>query len=106
MCKQEGNRMSDTMMKARIVRIKRQEGKTGLFYATSPDLKGLLVAEPTLDALDRAVPQAISDLYAACGIAVMVTKVEETEPDVRTWVAVPAMIAREALNRVSGSEAS
>ena len=54
--------------RARIVRVKIEEGRTGLFYATSPDLKGLLVAEPTMDALEAAVPQAIADLYAVAGV--------------------------------------
>jgi hypothetical protein len=93
----EGFKMSDATMKARIVRVKREEGKTGLFYATSPDLKGLLVAEPTLDGLERAIPQAIRDLYLACGVDVVVTRADETEDETRTWVAVPAVIARQAL---------
>jgi hypothetical protein len=47
------------------------EGAAGLFYATSPagearpDLKGLLVAEPTLVGLEEAVPKAIAALAAA-----------------------------------------
>ena len=41
--------MTTATMKARIVRVKIEEGKTGLFYATSPDLKGMLVAEPTIN---------------------------------------------------------
>jgi hypothetical protein len=88
-------------MRAHIVRIKREEGKTGLFYATSPDLKGLLVAEPSLDALDRAVPQAIQELYAACGVNVVVTRVDEQEEDYRTWVAVPAIIAKEPVEKLA-----
>lgn len=91
--------MTETTMRARVVRIKREEGKTGLFYATSPDLKGLLVAEPTLDALDKAVPQAIRDMYWACGVEVVVTRAEEPDDDLRTWVAVPAIIAKEALEK-------
>jgi hypothetical protein len=62
------------MKKAKVVRIKVEEGKTGLFYATSPDLKGLLVAEPTIDALDVAIPKVITDMFAACGVAVVVTQ--------------------------------
>jgi hypothetical protein len=88
--------MSDATMKARIVRIKCEKGKTGLFYATSPDLKGLLVAEATIDALQTAIPKAIRDMYAASGVDVLVSPVDEPD-DGRTWVAVPAVIAREAL---------
>ena len=39
----------------------------GLFFATSPDIRGLLVAETSLDELWRAIPGAISDLRAAAG---------------------------------------
>ena len=66
--------MTSTLTKAKVLRVKVEEGKTGLFYATSPDLKGLLVAEPTIDALEEAIPGAITDLFAACGVMVVVTK--------------------------------
>jgi hypothetical protein len=66
--------MIDTM-KARIVRIRIDEGKAGLFYATSPDLKGLLVAEPTIDELETEIPKAITALYAAYDVDVVVTAV-------------------------------
>lgn len=49
-------------------RIEVNEGKTGLYYATSPDFKGLLVAEPTLIGVLAAVPpRAIDDLKKARG---------------------------------------
>jgi hypothetical protein len=66
--------MTSGSLKARIVRVKVQEGKTGLFFATSPDLRGLLVAEPTMEALWDAVPTTIRDLYAACGEHVVVSR--------------------------------
>ncbi|MDJ0941918.1 MAG: hypothetical protein QNJ30_00510 [Kiloniellales bacterium] len=84
--------------KAKIVRVRTEEGETGLFYATSPDLPGLLVAEPTMDALEDAIPLAIADLYRASGIGVVVSKVESEEDGLRPWVAFPAEIARAALN--------
>jgi hypothetical protein len=91
--------MSDSAaMMARIVRIKREEGKTGLFYATSPDLKGLIVSASTLDALDRKTPGAIAEMYAACGVDVVVTRVDEQQADdFRSWVAVPTAVAKRAL---------
>ena len=89
--------VSNVSMKAQIVRVKIEEGKTGLFYATSSDLKGLLVAEPDLDALDSAIPKAIADLYEACGVKVVVTKVEDDDNDLHPWVAVPVVIAQKAL---------
>ncbi len=47
------------------VTVKKEQGKAGLFYATSPDLKGLLVAEKTLEALEKAIPKAIKALAKA-----------------------------------------
>ena len=52
----------------RTIRVEYKEGSTGLIYATSPDLKGLLVAKPTMDELVAAVPEAIADLFAAAGV--------------------------------------
>lgn len=65
--------MTDATMKPRIVRLEFERGKAGLFYATSPDLEGLLVAAPTVEALHREIPKAISDLYAARGVEVIVS---------------------------------
>jgi hypothetical protein len=86
---------ADQRMMAKIVRIQRSEGQTGLFYATSPDLKGLLVAEPTLDALEKNIPHAIRDLYAACGEDVLVTRLADDTKQFRSWVAMPAHVARD-----------
>ena len=88
--------MSDAMPKARLVRIRCERGKAGLIYATSPDLHGLLVAEHTIEAMTEAIPKAIRDMYAASGVEVVVSAVEEPEEG-HTWVALPAAIAREAL---------
>lgn len=42
-----------------------ERGETGLFYVTSPDIKGLLVAEKTWTGAIKAVPKALVDLEAA-----------------------------------------
>lgn len=89
--------ITNTAPRARIVRVRIEEGRTGLFYATSPDLKGLLVAEPTLDALDAAVPLAIADLYSVAGVQVLVSKADDGNDELRPWVAFPADVARAAL---------
>jgi len=87
-------------MRAKLVHIKIQEGKAGLFYATSQDLKGLLVAEPSLDALERAIPSAIADLYRAGGFSVVVTKVDDASREgTSPWVAFPAEVAKAELER-------
>ena len=81
-------------LKAKIVRIQIKEDD-GLFLATSTDLKGLLAAEKTLDALQREIPKSIVALYAACGVEVVATMIE----DGNDWVAVPVLAAREALEK-------
>lgn len=88
-----------TSMKAKIVRVKVEEGKAGLFYATSPDLRGLLVAEANIDDLDIAISKGITDLYAACGERVVVTKAQDADPDFFPWVAIPAEVARKVMEQ-------
>lgn len=85
--------MTGTLTKAKLVRVKVEEGKTGLFYATSPDLKGLLVAEPTIDALEEAIPKVITDMFAACDTAVVVTKAADG------WIVMSVEQAHEAIKR-------
>lgn len=80
--------------RATIVRVKIEQGKAGLFYATSPDLRGLLVGRPDLEALFEAIPQAIADLYAARGIEVVVTIAKDDDPEFFPWVAIPTAVAR------------
>jgi hypothetical protein len=91
--------MTTTTMKARRVRIRIEEGKTGLFYATSPDLKGLLVAEPTMDALHRAIPECIRALYAACDVDVVVTEMDDGDEEYSPWIAIPSALAKAALGQ-------
>lgn len=52
--------------------IKVEAYKTGLSFATSPDVKGLLVAKSTMAELDARIPEAIKELYAVCGVEVEV----------------------------------
>jgi hypothetical protein len=93
--------MTDATMGPRVVRVEREQGKAGLFYATSPDLKGLLVAEQTREALEKAIPKAIKDQYAACGVEVIVSPADDPPEDQEMWVAFPTAIAREALRRLT-----
>jgi hypothetical protein len=86
--------MATTLTRASIIRVKIEQGKAGLFYAISPDLPGLLVAEPTVDALNEAIPQAIADLYAAQDIEVVVTMGKDADPVFYPWVAIPTEVAR------------
>ena len=51
------------------IRVEVKEGKTGLFYATSPDLRGLLVTGRSADELERNIPEAIGDLSKAMNVS-------------------------------------
>jgi hypothetical protein len=73
---------------AHVVRVKRDRGDSGLFYATSPDLIGLAINRPTLLELDAAIPQAITDLFLARDIAVVVTAAAQQDAYMR-WIATP-----------------
>jgi hypothetical protein len=81
--------MSGTL-EARLIRIEFQTGTTGSIYATSPDIRGLLVSRMTLDELAEALPQAITDMYAACGKDVVVSRAKGEAIVGEAWVALPA----------------
>lgn len=90
--------MTSASMKPKIVRVKVEQDDVGLFFATSPDLKGLLVAEPTREALDTAIPAAVKALYAACGLHVVVSKAnEDDQGDYPPWISFRAELARAEL---------
>lgn len=77
------------MNNAHLINVKFEEGRTGLFYATSDNLRGLLVAAHTLDALNSDVPRAISELYAVRGLQTKVIPVESDRRDNHPWVVIP-----------------
>jgi hypothetical protein len=92
--------MTSNTSKTLIIHIKIEEGREGLFYATSPDLRGLLVAKPDLESLDKAIPRAIEELYAACGVKAIVTPAESCDDDFgkyQPWVMIPYELAERAL---------
>jgi hypothetical protein len=93
--------MPSKSMKPKIIRVEFEEGRAGLFYATSPNLKGLLVAEDTREKCELAVPQAIRDLYSACGVSVVVTMAEDGNGDSSPFIAIPSELARQELARAS-----
>lgn len=86
-------------IRAQVVRVRIEEDKSGLFYASSPELKGLLVAKPTIEALEKDIPRAIAELFAVDGWDVLVSKMEDGDGDLHPWVAFPASIAKECLAR-------
>jgi predicted RNase H-like HicB family nuclease len=50
----------------------------GLYYGTSYELPGLLVATKTLPDMEQAIPRAIIELHAAKGQNIGVTKSNKT----------------------------
>ena len=84
--------MSASATMGRIVRVRIREGATGLFYAESSELRGLLVAARDMEELWDRVPDAIKDLYAAVGENVIVTRVEDSDPDTYPFAAIPEHI--------------
>ena len=97
-----GYTMSEASMSAREVRVRFERSSSGLIFATSPDLSGLVVARTSVEELAVAVPEAIRAMYNACGVHVFVTPLETTDQEEgeESWVALPTSIAREALQKV------
>lgn len=54
-------------MRATQIRLSIEPGKAGLFYGTSRDLKGLLVAESTPEEVRKKTPETIAAMYHASG---------------------------------------
>jgi hypothetical protein len=90
--------MTNSSYKARIVRVRYEADESGLFFAVSPDLKGFLVAKPSLEEARREVPIEIKKLYLASDMHVIVTEVEGDSPNGESaWVAIPAAAAEREL---------
>lgn len=59
--------MNETAMNEIIlgIPVDIEEGASGLWFGTSPHLRGLLVAEHSEQAVREAIPAAISELLSA-----------------------------------------
>jgi hypothetical protein len=88
--------MTSSRPKAKTFRV-HIEDRNGLFVATSPELKGMLVVGRSVEAVTNAIPKEVEDLFAACGSKVIVSEVEDDDQELTPWVAVPAEFARRAL---------
>lgn len=88
---------SNASLRAKIVHVSIEQDKTGLFFATSSQLKGLLVAKHSLDEVRAAIPQAIYELYSVCGVEILVSPAEDDSDSDETWVAFPKEAARGVL---------
>jgi len=91
--------MTPSRLKAKTFRV-HIEDRSGLFVATSPDLKGMLVVGRSIEGVVSAIPKEVEDLFAACGSKVIVSEVENDDCELTPWVAVPAEIVRRALETV------
>ena len=94
--------MTASARHARIVRVAIKKDDRNVFVATSPNLKGLLVVSKDLVLLrDKLVPDAITELYAACDTPVVLAKLDVDEDgvtDAFPWVAFPMDVAQHAIN--------
>ena len=90
--------MTSTKMKAKIVRVTIEQGREGLFYAESPDLKGLLVARSSIDELRRQIPVAIREMFKVCDTPVIVSELDG--PDEDSWVVVPTALSKRGLTQI------
>lgn len=89
-----------------IVRVNRERGTSGFYFAASNDLEGLVVSAKTLKELDDRVDDVIVKLYATCGMKVVVSRLDAIKPvakqdHVKQWVAMPAEIAERALEKAA-----
>jgi len=84
-------------LRAKIVHINVEHDASGAYFATSPELKGLLVAKMTIEDVYCNIARAITELYAASGVDVVVSPVEDDSEYEHPWVAVPAAVAKMAL---------
>ena len=86
--------------KSWLVRVTRQRGDSGFYFASSEDLEGFVVSAKSLRELDGLIDEVIVKLYAACGMKVMVTQLDTPSRDhMKEWVAVPAEVAQKALEK-------
>jgi predicted RNase H-like HicB family nuclease len=63
-------------MKARIVNIVVEEGRSGVFFATSLDMPNLMVAGQSREDVLAKLPAVIESLYFATGAKVVVSELE------------------------------
>lgn len=87
-----------------IIRVRIKQDDRGVYTATSPTVKGLLVVSKNFELLlDRLVPEAISDLFEASGQEIIVSRAREGqgESGETPFVLMPVAIARHALESAS-----
>lgn len=74
---------------AKLVRVKVEKDGSA-YFATSTDLKGLMVVSHDPEDLEKMIPIYIADMYKAAGVTVIVKKLEDQRADgAEPWVALP-----------------
>ena len=79
------------MRRAKIIGVIIEKGDAGLYHATSPDMKDLLVSGETVEDVKEAVPAVIAAIYEAYGENVNVVEAEERAESNSPfpWVVLP-----------------
>jgi hypothetical protein len=92
--------MTATASMSKIIRTEIKLDERGVYVATSADLSGFLVVSKDKSKLEQTlIPQAIADLYKACGVSAVITPVELSD-GADGWVAIPAALARRKLEEL------
>lgn len=87
-----------TLNGTKIVRVRRERGRSGAYFATGVDIDGLIISADSEKELESLIPDAITQLYAACGLRVIVTRVQEPPEDhTDKWAATGADLAEQRL---------
>ena len=87
---------SEATLGATIVRVEIREGKHGTFYAYSDDIRGLVIAEASYEAVLREIPRTLTALYEACGQKIIVVPAQRD--NIIEWVKIPAHVAQAELD--------
>jgi hypothetical protein len=88
----------------KIVRVHYERADSGFYFASSEDIDGLVLSAKTCEELDDLVPGAITDLYAACGMKVIVSWVDQKPEDhTKSWAAFPAELAKQKLKEMAAA---
>src|ERR1017187_8950436 len=94
------SKMIPASMTAKTFNVHIIEEKSGLFFGFSQEIKGLFIAEHSIQEVEDAVPSTVQDLFAACNVHVIVSKLEDTDKDASWVVTIHVEIARKDLERV------
>lgn len=78
------------MKLAKIINVVVEKVEGGMFFATSPQMRELMVSGTTESEVHEAVPQVIREIFDAHGQSVAVIEAEKDNEDLpMPWVIVP-----------------